>query len=119
MIATLRIQRNYDHRFKAMVKSAGSIEMALEHGIPRSTARGWLERLDSPSVVSFDGVDQDATALQLEVLALRRKVKRLTALLRSMFVVFKLSQFSFARIRVQEAKINGDYFKRAEAKGSA
>ncbi len=78
--------------------------MALEHGIPRSTARGWLERLDSPSVVSSDVVDQDATSLQSEVLALPRKVKRLTALLRLLLVVFKLSQFSFARIRIQEAK---------------
>ncbi len=96
MIATPRIQRKYDHRLKTMVKSAGSIELALEHGIPRFTARGWLERLDSPSVVSSDVVDQDATALQLEALALRRKVKRLTALLRLMLVVFKLSQISFA-----------------------
>ena len=104
MIATSRIQRKYDHRLQAMVKSAGSIKIALEHGIPRSTARGWLGRLDSPSVISTDVVHQDATALQLEVLALRRKVKRMTALLRLMFVVFKISQFSFARIRVQEAK---------------
>jgi hypothetical protein len=47
MIATPRIQRRYDHRLQALVKSTGSIEFALEHGIPRSTARGWLERLDS------------------------------------------------------------------------
>lgn len=78
MIATSRIQRRYDHRLQAMVKSAGSIEIALEQGIPRSTARGWLERLDSLLVVSTDVVDQDVTALQLEVLALRRKVKRLS-----------------------------------------
>jgi len=104
MNATPRIQRKYDHRLQAMVKSAGSIDIALEHGIPRSTARGWLERLDSPSVFSTDVFHRDATALQLEVLALRRKVKRLTSLLRLMFVVFKLSQFSFARFRVQEAK---------------
>ncbi len=51
MIATPRIQRKYDYRLQALVKSAGSIELALELGIPRSTARGWLERLDSPSVV--------------------------------------------------------------------
>jgi putative transposase len=104
MIATSRIQRRYDHRLQAMVKSAGSIEIALEHGIPRSTARGWLRGHDSPSVVSIDVVDQDTASLQLEALALRRKVKRLTALLRLMFVVFKFSQFSFAKTRVQDAK---------------
>ena len=104
MIATFRIQRRYDHRLQAIIKSSGSIEIALEHGIPRSTARGWLRGHVSPPVVSTDVVDQDTASLQLEVLALRRKVKRLTALLRLMFVVFKLSQFSFAKIRVQEAK---------------
>lgn len=104
MIATPRIQRRYDHRLQAMVKSAGSIEIALEHGIPRSTARGWLRDHDLSSVVSIEVIDQDTASLQLEMLALRRKVKRLTALLRLMFVVFKLSQFSLARTRVQNAK---------------
>ncbi len=104
MIAAPRIQRKYDHRLQAIVKSTGSIDIALEHGNPRSTARGWLGLLDSPSVISTDVVHQDAAALKLEVLELRRKVKRMTALLRLMFVIFKISQFSFARIRVQEAK---------------
>lgn len=40
MIATPQIQRKYDYRLQAIVKSAGIIEIALEHGIPRSTARG-------------------------------------------------------------------------------
>ena len=35
MIATPRIQRRYDDRLPALVKSAESIEIALEHGIPR------------------------------------------------------------------------------------
>lgn len=104
MIATSRIQRRYDHRLQAMVRSAGSIEIALENGIPRSTARGWLRDHDSPSVVSTDVIGQDTACLQMEVLALRRKVKRLTVLLRLMLVVFKLSQFSFAKTRVHEAK---------------
>ncbi len=104
MIATPRIQRRYDRRLQAIVKSAGSIEIALEHGIPRSTTRGWLRYHGPPSVVSTDVVDQDTIDLQLEVLALRRKVKRLTAFIRLMFAVFKLSQFSFAKFRVQESK---------------
>jgi hypothetical protein len=99
------MQRRYDHRLQAMVKSAGSIEIALQQGIPRSTARGWLKRHDLPSVVSTDVIDQDTASLQLEVLALRRKVKRLTALLRLMFVVFKLSKFSLAKTRVPDAKV--------------
>jgi hypothetical protein len=52
--------------------------MALDRGIPRSTARGWLRDHDSSSVVSTDVIDQDTASLQLEVLALQRKIKRLT-----------------------------------------
>lgn len=99
MIATPPIQREYDHRLQAIVKCAGSIVIALEHGIPRSTARGWLERLDSPAVVSYGVGEQDAKTLQIEVPALRRKVKQLAALSRLMLVVFKLSQSSLAKIR--------------------
>jgi len=55
--ATSRIQRRYDHRLKALVRSAGSIDIALEHGIPRSTAQGWLRHGGSPSVISTDVVD--------------------------------------------------------------
>jgi hypothetical protein len=36
MIAPSRIQRRYDHRLQAMVKSAGSIDIALEQGVPRA-----------------------------------------------------------------------------------
>jgi hypothetical protein len=50
MIASTRIQRRYDHRLQAMVKSSGSIDIALEQGIPRSTARGWLRNYRSPFV---------------------------------------------------------------------
>jgi hypothetical protein len=32
MIATPRIQRKYDPRLQAIVKSTGSIDVALEHG---------------------------------------------------------------------------------------
>jgi hypothetical protein len=35
LIAPTRIQRRYDHRLQARVKSAGSIDIALEHNIPR------------------------------------------------------------------------------------
>ncbi len=37
MIATSRIQRKYDHRLQAIVKSAGSIEIEFENGIPRDS----------------------------------------------------------------------------------
>jgi hypothetical protein len=37
MIATSRIKRKFDHRLQAIVKSAGSIEVDIENGIPRDS----------------------------------------------------------------------------------
>jgi len=44
MIAPTRTQRSYDHRLRAMVKDSGSVEIAVRNGIPKSTARGWLNQ---------------------------------------------------------------------------
>ncbi len=87
MIATSRIQRRYDHRLQAMVRNAGSIELARQHVIPKSTARGWLKYSNSSPVVSTDVIKHDMVQLQQEVFVLRRRVERLTALLRLMIIV--------------------------------
>ena len=102
MIATSRIQRRYDHRLQAMVRNAGSLELARQHGIPKSTARGWLKHSNSSPVVSTDVVTHDMVQLQQEICVLRRRVQRLTTLLRLMIIFLKLSGFSFARFRLQE-----------------
>ncbi len=41
-IVSIRTQRRYDHRLPAMVQNAVSVELARQHGLPKSTARGWL-----------------------------------------------------------------------------
>ena len=55
--------------------------IATDIGIPRSTTRGWLAKAPK-GVVSLDMVDRGASELQHEVFELRRRVKKLTALLR-------------------------------------
>ncbi len=47
MIAPTRIQRRYDHRLQSIVRNAGSLELARQHGIPKSTARGWLKLMET------------------------------------------------------------------------
>jgi putative transposase len=61
--------------------------------VPRSTARGWLEKAPKV-VVSLDVTDLRASELQQEVLELRRRVKKLTALLRLALTLLQSSGFT-------------------------
>jgi hypothetical protein len=65
MPITARSQQRYDHR--------------LRHLVPRSTARGWLG-VAPTVVVSLDVADLTEPELRQEVLKLRRRVQKLTAL---------------------------------------
>ena len=88
MPSTVRTQRRYDHRLRELVCKTNSVDLALRHGVPRSTARGWLAPTATP-VVTLKGPDQDAMGLRQEVIALRLRVDRLVALLRLMTVLLK------------------------------
>ena len=78
---TARPQQRYDHRLRDLVQRTSDVTIATDLGVPRSTARGW--RGKAPKVVvSLDVTDLRAAELQQEVLELRRRVKKLTALLR-------------------------------------
>jgi hypothetical protein len=98
MIPTTRLRQSYDHRLRDLVRSTGNIEHATRRGIPRSTARGWLSARRA-RVVSLDVVDQDRLRLQEEVLALRRRLDRLVAVLRLMVVLWKVSGFPLSGLR--------------------
>ena len=101
MISTTRIQRRYDHRLCDLVRSTGEIGHATRRGVSRSTARGWLT---SPraELVTIDVVDLDVFRLQQEVLALRKRVEWLVAVLRLVVVVMKVSGFSLAHARIPD-----------------
>jgi hypothetical protein len=52
--------------------------------------------------VTVDAVDMDGTQLQREVLQLRRRIQKLTALLRVLLVAFRISGYSLSRLRLPE-----------------
>lgn len=96
-----RKQRTYDHRFRELVQTTGDIQLATGHGVPASTARGWLNK-SATKIVSIDILDLNTVQLQHEVIQLRRRVTKLTALLRLAIVVLKVTGFSFHRIRLAD-----------------
>src|SRR5215471_1171276 len=76
-----RSQQRYDHRLRNLVQRTGDVTVATELGVPRSTARGWLG--ETPTVViCLDVAELTEPELRQEVLKLRRRVRKLTALLR-------------------------------------
>src|SRR5206468_1143971 len=70
-------------------------------GVPRSTVRGWLGKAPKV-VVSLDVTDRRAPELQQEILKLRRRVKKLTALLRLALALLRRSEFTLAHERLPD-----------------
>ena len=101
MVTETRTQQRYDHRFRELVRTTGDIRLALQRGVPRSTARGWLAET-SKHVVTIDACDMDAIKLRQEVLILRRRVSRLIAVLRVLIVVLRVSGYSINRSRLPD-----------------
>ena len=71
--------------------------IATNLGIPRSTARGWLGKAPKV-VVSLDVTDLKESELRQEVLELRRRVKKLTALLRLALALRRSSGFTLTHM---------------------
>ena len=78
--------------------------IATDLGVPRSTARGG--RGKAPKVVvSLDVTDLRAAELQQEVLELRRRVKKLTALLRLALALLRSSGFTLTHERLPDGRV--------------
>jgi hypothetical protein len=63
MITTPRTLQRYDHRLRELVRSTGDVDLAIRHGVPPSTARGWLT-VNRAEVITVDVVDMDTSRLQ-------------------------------------------------------
>ena len=103
MPTTARLQQRYDHRLRNLVQRTGDVTVATDLGVPRSTARGWLGRT-STVVIGLDVVDLTEPELRGEILKLRRRVQKLTALLRLVLALLRTSEFSLTRKRLPEGR---------------
>jgi hypothetical protein len=90
MPPTARQQQRYDHRLRHLVQRTGDVTVATDLGVPRSTARGWLGAAPAV-VVCLDGADLTEPELRQELLKLRRRVQKLTALLRLALALLRTS----------------------------
>jgi transposase InsO family protein len=96
---TTRRQRRYDHRLVELVRRTGDVNHATKHGVPRSTAAGWLARR-SGEVVSLPHLDESAPELLVRVARLERRVERLRAMLAIATALLRILQPDLTRLRV-------------------
>ena len=50
----------YDHRLRELVRTTQDVSYAVQRGVPRSTARGWLNA-PHVEVMTLDSLNMDAT----------------------------------------------------------
>jgi putative transposase len=79
------------------------VTIATDLGVPRSTARGWLSAAPTV-VVCLDGADLTEPKLLQEVLKLRRRVQKLTALLRLALALLRTSGFRLTGERLPDGR---------------
>ena len=101
MATTTRTQNRYDHRLRELVRTTQDVSCAVQYGVPRSTARGWLSD-QNVEVVTLDALNTDDAQLQREVLRLQGRIRKLIALLRVLLVVLKISRFSLGQTRLPD-----------------
>ena len=99
MVTTTHTQNRYDHRLRELVRTTQDVRYALQCGVPPSTARGWLSA-PNVQVVTRDSLDMEATQLRSEVQRLQTRIGKLTALLRVLLVVLRISGFSLNQTRL-------------------
>jgi hypothetical protein len=75
--------------------------IATDLGVPRSTARGWLDAAPTV-VVSLEVADLTEPELRQEILKLRRRVEKLAALLRLALAVLQASGFTLSGERLRD-----------------
>jgi hypothetical protein len=103
MTTTGRHQRRYDHRLRDVVQRTGDVTIATDLGVPPSTARGWLRK--TPNVViSLDVTNRSTWELEQEILELRRRVRKLTALLRLALALLRSSEFTLTHDRLPDGR---------------
>ncbi len=113
MARNTRSQQVYDHRLKELVQETEDIRLAVDAGVPSSTARGWLSSTRA-SVVTLDVFDAPKRELEREVLLLRRRNEILRAVLRVLVVALKVSGFSLANFRVPDGARKARFLRAVE-----
>ena len=101
-MATTRTRHTYDPRFRQLVQETRDVRLAIERGVPRSTARDW-SRSSKADIVTLDLAEKRSLALEEEVVLLRQKNAKLLAVLRLLVVLTRALGITLTNRRVPDA----------------
>lgn len=93
--------RVYDHRIREQVVRTGNPDLFPELEIPRKTALSWIRR-GTRDVVTLDEPGWEP-AHHARIAKLERRVAMLSAILRLVLTLLRISGFDFERARVPDA----------------
>jgi hypothetical protein len=96
-------RRAYDHLMRDLVCEERDPCLFRHLGVPRSTAVSWIRR-GPRIVVSADVLAMDGAELRTEILALRRRIRFLLAIVRLAFLLVRLSGFRLDSQRVPDGQ---------------
>jgi hypothetical protein len=98
---TRRCRRAYDHRIKEQIVRMGDPDLFPELAIPRRTALSWVRR-GVGDVVTLEDEDWEP-AHNVRVAKLERRVAMLSAILRLVLTLLRVSGFELERARIPDA----------------
>ena len=106
MTTTSRPQRRYDHRLRDLVQRTGDRTIATDPRCPALDG-AWVARRGADASGQFGRSGPPEPELRLEILKLRQRVEKLTAVLRLALALLQTSGFrlSGARLPDGEAKL--------------
>ena len=100
-MATTRTHRTYDTRFRHLIRETGDVQLAIQGGVPRSTARDG-SRASTTNVVTLDVVRKSTLELEREVVVLRKRNAKLIAVLRLLVALMSILGITLARRRITD-----------------
>ena len=96
-----RYPRVYDHRIREQIVRTGNPDLFPELAIPRRTALSWIRR-GTRAVVTLDEPGWEP-AHHARIAKLERRVALLSAILRLVLTLLRISGFALERARVPDA----------------
>jgi hypothetical protein len=95
-------RRSYDHRIKQQIVITGDPELFPGLDIPRATAMSWIRR-GAGEVVALDGGVEAEATLRSRIVELEHRVSMLTAVLRLVLAIVRVSGFRLELARLPDA----------------
>ncbi len=93
----------YDHRLRDLVRETGDISIALELGVPRSTATGWLTSPHRP-VISHELFDLTDVQVRARIVLLERQLRIVTAIMLLYQTACRVAGIRLDHVRFPEGK---------------